>query len=135
MSMKISGQVPENAFVVSNAPQAIEGKRAGRGERRPAAQPARRAGLSGMWVQGETEAGSSCEILGRKETRGGRFAASRRERHGDLGRFLCGFGCGLGLLLRPGLGRKLLLDLGSDGIGIDLVHRGSIAEHICAVVP
>lgn len=55
----------------------------------------------------------------------------RPSQNETLGRFLC-LGCwlrvGLRLLLRHGLGGKLLPYLGGDGLGVHLVRGGRILE-------
>jgi hypothetical protein len=66
--------------------------------------------------------------------RGVRFAALKEW---SLGCFLglgYGFGFRLRFLLCPGLGCELLLDLGSDGVGIDLVHGSRVTQHIRSVM-
>lgn len=74
---------------------------------------------SGMRVQGETQAGSPCAILGLVKDEGSdRFAAPFG--FTELCRFL-GFRNGLGLLFRLRLGSELLLHLESNGIGIHFV--------------
>jgi hypothetical protein len=78
-NIDISDLLIQNALVMSRVPQAAKGKSAGRGN--VVLPHSRRAGAgakAGTWVQGETEAVSSCAIFGAKETRGGKFAASRR---------------------------------------------------------
>jgi hypothetical protein len=67
-----------SVHLVVEVPQAVKGKSAGRGN--VILPRSRRAGAgvrAGTWVQGETEAVSSCAIFAGKKMRGGRFAAPR----------------------------------------------------------
>jgi hypothetical protein len=66
----------------------------------------------------------------RERTRGGRFAAPLRD---GLGGFLGLWGW-LCLLLRLGLRRELLFDLGDDGLCIHLVQGRRISKDIRSVL-
>ena len=85
----------------------------------------------GMRVRGETKAGSPCAIF--EAQRNERRQVRRPSERWNLGRFF-DLGNGLGLLLRLGLGCELLLDLGRDGVRINLVQGGGIPKHIRSVV-
>ena len=52
-----------------------------------------------------------------------------------LGCFLSGFSCGLRRLLCFLFRGELLLDLGSDGVGVHLVHGSGLVEYLSRVMP
>jgi hypothetical protein len=94
----------------------------------PAAQPAsegRKPG--GMRVQRETSTGSLCRDFCGQKMRGADLPPLSN--FGLLGRGLGSFRRGLCRLLCLLLRGKLLLDLGSNGVGIHLVGVGCILEY------
>jgi hypothetical protein len=92
----------------------------------------RRPGSSGMWVQGETKAGSPCAILAQQKAGA---AKCRPLCVSLLGHFLSGLGRRLRGLLGLLFSGKLLLYLEGDGIGVHLVRAGSITEDCGRIRP